>query len=134
MPTYTARCNKCEAVTEYVASIKDCQDCPGCNECGGETVKVILHAPKGYVLGKFEAFKSTVDGSVIRNSRELREHNLRNDVVSLADGYGDDKVKSGDFNKKKQAPTMPDLKQDLYEATQMINNGYRPTKEVQEDE
>jgi hypothetical protein len=30
----------------------------------------------------FDAFRSPVDGSLIRNGRDLREHNLRNNVVS----------------------------------------------------
>lgn len=34
----------------------------------------------------FEAFRSTVDGSLIRNRKELEEHNKRNGVV-LADEF-----------------------------------------------
>jgi hypothetical protein len=35
------------------------------------------------VVRHFEAFRSPVDGSIIRNHRELEEHNRRNNVVSV---------------------------------------------------
>lgn len=37
--------------------------------------------------GAFEPFRSNVDGTLIRNGRELREHNRRNNVV-LAEEFG----------------------------------------------
>ena len=132
MPTYTARCSECETVIEYVTSISNCLDCPPCG-CGGATTKVILQAPRGFVLGKFEAFRSTVDGTVITNQRALREHNRRNDVVSLSDGYSEEKIQSGDFNKKKQVAALPDVRQDLQEAVHMVQNGYKPTIEVHDE-
>ena len=36
-------------------------------------------------MGEFEAFVSPVDQTLIRNEREYREHNLRNNVVNAAE-------------------------------------------------
>lgn len=45
------------------------------------------------VKGKFDAYCSPVDGTVIRNAKDLEEHNKRNDVV-LMDEFGTDHWKS----------------------------------------
>ena len=37
------------------------------------------------VRGKFDSFVSPVDGSLIRNHRDLENHNKRNDVVNAAE-------------------------------------------------
>lgn len=37
------------------------------------------------IHGDIDAFKSVVDGSVISDRKQLREHNLRNNVVQTAD-------------------------------------------------
>ena len=39
----------------------------------------------GIIVRDFDAFKSPVDGSIIRNHRELQEHNRRNNVVSASE-------------------------------------------------
>ena len=41
------------------------------------------------VRGNFDAFHSPVDGSLIRNHRDLEEHNRRNNVVSSSE-FSDD--------------------------------------------
>lgn len=132
MPTYTAKCYKCDEVYDYVRSVDDRFNTPEC--CGAPTKKVILTAPLGYIMGKFEAFKSPVDGSVISSAHALREHNARNGVVSMADGYSEETILSGNFQKPKPKSSIPDMRQDLAEAVHMVNNGYKPTIEVQEDE
>jgi len=134
MPKYDAQCGKCLQIHEYVSTVAKCLDTPEC--CGQKTHKVILNAPRGYVLGKFDAFKSPVDGSIITGRRALEEHNRRNGVVSLADGYSDDKIRSGDFGKPSQAPKLDkkELVNDVAQAISMVRDGYKPTLEVLNDD
>ena len=47
-----------------------------------------------YVMGDIDAFVSPVDGSIISDRKQLREHNKRNNVVS-ADNF------SPEFQKRK---------------------------------
>ena len=42
-------------------------------------------ASSGISVSNFDAFVSPVDGALIRNARELREHNRRNNVVNTAE-------------------------------------------------
>lgn len=132
MPTYTAQCDACGITIDYMRSVSECMDTPKC--CGASTRKVILHAPLGYVMGRFSPFKSPVDGSTITGTRSLEEHNKRNGVVSLADGYSDEKVKSGDILPKRAASPKKDLSQDIAEACEKVKNGYKPTLEVLNDD
>jgi DNA-binding NarL/FixJ family response regulator len=93
-------------------------------------VKVILTAPKSFVKGNFEAFRSSVDGSVLRTQRDVQEHNKRNNVVCLGDGYDDATVRSGSFNKGASATmTKQDRVEDIKEAIQKLEQGYKPTLE-----
>jgi len=88
--------------------------------------KVILTAPKSFVKGKFEPFISTVDGSLITTQRDMDEHNRRNGVVNMADGYDDETIKSGNFQKKEEKLSKEELVADIAEATHMVQQGYRP--------
>lgn len=130
MPTYQAVCDKCGSYHEYHRKVKDCLDSPEC--CGEKTRKVILSAPMGVVFGRFEAFRSIVDGSIIRSTRELSEHNKRNNVVSLADGYDDTTVRKGNFGTQPKADPK-ELKHDVVEALKMVNAGYTPRRETHVD-
>jgi hypothetical protein len=88
-------------------------------------VKKVFSAPKGYVRGKFEPFKSTVDGTVIASHRDMQEHNKRNGVVCVADGYSDEKVRSGQITqavKKEKSDVAADLGQALIQ----VREGYKP--------
>jgi hypothetical protein len=100
-------------------------DTPEC--CGEKTLKVITRAPMGVVRGRFEPFKSPVDGSIISSIRDMAEHNKRNNVVSLADGYTDEVVRSGNFGEKPKADPK-DLKQDVVESFKMVSSGYTPER------
>lgn len=133
VPTYEAVCRDCEVATDYTRSVDDRMDTPTCVSCGEKMQKVIYSAPKGFVTGKFEAFKSHVDGSLITNHRELQEHNRRNNVVSMADGYSDETIKKGEFMKPEEKD-INDLKADIAEATAMVNQGYKPQTEVYTDD
>jgi len=58
------------------------------------------------IHGDIDAFKSVVDGSVISDRKQLREHNLRNDVVQTADLGGvspNVRTKAGWSHEVKQA-------------------------------
>jgi hypothetical protein len=99
---------------------------PAC-ACGGVADKVILSAPLGIVFGRFEAFVSPVDGSIIRTAREMREHNLRNNVVNLADGYDEKRILAGDYGKKEEL-SHAERKEDVAEAIGMLQQGYKPLR------
>jgi hypothetical protein len=78
----------------------------------------------------FEPFRSPVDGSVITNSRELSEHNKRNNVVPLHDGYDEAAVKKfteTDWQKPLDQERKQDLGQDMEKAIQKLEQGYKPT-------
>ena len=128
MPTYEALCS-CGAEAEYIRPVSGALDTPDCAFCGSKMEKIIRTAPTGYVRGNFEAFKSVVDGTIISGQKDLDEHNKRNNVVSLADGYSDDVVKAGSFGRKKVAETR-EVKSDLVEAYKMTREGYKPQTEV----
>ena len=97
--------------------------------------KVILTAPRGFVKGKFEPFKSTVDGTIITSRAGLDEHNKRNNVVCIADGYDEATILSGAYGKSAPEELDKDeLREDLLESLHIVNQGYKPTTEVQEDD
>ena len=130
MPKYEAQCAQCGDVAEYLRSISNRNDTPICH--GVPMTKGVFTAPKGFVFGKFDAFRSNVDGSLITSSRDLAEHNKRNNVVSMADGYSDETIRSGNFNKKEHKLDKAELKQDIAEALLAVKDGYRP--EVQHED
>lgn len=134
MPTYQAQCSECDCQFEYLAKVAQCLDVPECPLCGGCSRKVILSAPLGYVTGKFDAFVSMVDGSVVRNQRELSEHNRRNGVVNIQEGYTEDQVVKGDFGKKEVKPDKKEIIKDLVESVHQVKAGYKPKLEVQDDD
>ena len=131
MPTYQARCIRCCREYEYTSSIANCMTPPICpdNLCRGWGQKVILTAPRGFVTGKFEPFVSPVDGSVITCQRELREHNSRNGVVNIHDGYSEEAIMADGFGSKKvdKQKEVKELANDVGESIQMLNAGYKPT-------
>jgi S-adenosylmethionine synthetase len=128
-PLYEAEC-ECGVTCDYLRSIDNCEDTPDCSDCGLKMKKVIRSAPYGYVNNRFDAFKSNVDGSIIKSKRDLNDHNKRNNVISLADGYSDDAIKKGYATKPTQTNT---LKQDIGESIKMVSNGYKPQREVLND-
>lgn len=90
----------------------------------------------GFVKGNDSAFRSPVDGSIINSQRALREHNARNNVVNLHDGYDEATIVAGAFGNKGVANVKPDPKdiaKDIYEAYQRVDNGYKPVIGVDED-
>lgn len=132
MPVYQCVCRECEVSAEYLRPVSECMNTPECPTCGERMKKVILSAPMGFVTGKFEPFKSTVDGSLITNQRELQAHNSRNNVVSLADGYTTEELMT--IKPKEIEKSDPkSIAADIAEATQMVKSGYKPNIEVHDD-
>jgi len=119
---YEFECEDCGVVGEFVAEVKDYNNPPPCT-CGGKTKRVIITAPKGWMAGNFEPFQSTVDRSIIRGQKDLVEHNKRNNVVSLADGYTTEQL----MNHKGVPEQKPsDVKAEVAEAYTALKNGYKP--------
>ena len=100
-----------------------------CPECGRRLARVMT-APRLLNNTKpFEAFRSPVDGSIISCERELREHNKRNDVVNIHDGYDSKAVESftkKDYNAEFDKERRKDLKSDMATAVAKLNQGYKP--------
>lgn len=134
MAKYDAQCNNCDVQFEFSARIEFYNDPPECPLCSGPTRRVILAAPQGFVTGKFEAFRSPVDGSIVRSSRDLSEHNTRNGVVNIHDGYSEEKVIKGDFGQKKSTNNVKEVSEDVQQAIHDVTHGYKPIIQVQEDD
>lgn len=132
MPKFDCQCTRCGEVMEYVRPISERHRTPICPECDGKMELVILKPPEGFVKGRFEAFKSTVDGSIIRNSRDMEEHNRRNGVVNLSDGYDEEAILSGKCCEKPKKDAA-DLANDVGEAVRDINAGYKPKQDVYDE-
>ena len=72
------------------------------------------------VMGDIESFVSPVDGSVISDRRQLREHNKRNNVVSAdeftPEFYARKAKERADFYQGKRSPAeVLKSKQQIYE-------------------
>jgi hypothetical protein len=77
----------------------------------------------------FESFRSTVDGSLINSRRELAEHNRRNNVVNLHDGYDEAAVQAmtkKDYQKPLDDERGKDLHKDIEKAVAQCSDGYKP--------
>ncbi|QQM14871.1 hypothetical protein [Stenotrophomonas phage BUCT555] len=100
-----------------------------CPECGQRLRVKIVQQAKLTRTPSFEAFKSPVDGSIITSRRELAEHNRRNDVVNVHDGYDEAGVMgmiNKDFQKPLDEERRKDLDKDIATGIQMLNEGYIP--------
>lgn len=127
MPTYDAQCNNCDAQFEFRASVEQYREVPNCGLCGATARRVILHAPMGVVTGKFEPFVSMVDGSTIVCQNDLSEHNKRNNVVNLQDGYAEKDVVAGTFAKQSMDKvTKEEVAKDIQESIAEVTAGYKP--------
>lgn len=133
MPIYQAQCTNCDAQFDYRATVSACMDVPPCGLCNAPARKVILQAPVGYVTGKFEPFKSIVDGSIITTQNDLTEHNKRNNVVNIQDGYSEKQVLDGSFAKKEVKNEKQDIARDMLESVHDLNQGYKPTVGADDD-
>lgn len=134
MAKYDAQCNHCDTQFEFTARIEFYNDPPECPLCSGTTRRIILAAPQGFVKGKFDAYVSPVDMSVISTERDLIEHNKRNGVVQIQEGYSEDKVLKGDFGKPKPENNVKEVAEVVQEAIHDVTHGYKPTIGAEDDE
>lgn len=101
-----------------------------CASCGKRLRAKKVQQAKLTRTPSFEAFKSPVDGSVITNRRELAEHNRRNDVVNVHDGFDSaavDAMITKDYQKPLDDERRKDLQSDMEISLQRLNDGYVPT-------
>lgn len=133
MAKYDAQCANCETQFEYIAKIDNRNDVPPCPLCGALAARIMLQAPRGFVKGKFDAFMSPVDGTVINCAKELLEHNKRNGVVNIQEGYSEEKVLKGDFGNKKEEKNVKEVSSDITEAIHDVTHGYKPIIGVDDD-
>lgn len=137
MPLYNSACPACGAVHTYIRTVNARHQTPVCDCAGVKTELRVLRAP-GTVIRNFDAFRSTVDGTVISGDRALREHNARNGVVSLHDVYSDSELSADRIlsrqNESKASSVDDNLAADLYAAAQQVAAGYKPNVEVCDDE
>lgn len=71
-------------------------------------------------VNNFDAFVSPVDGALIRNPREYREHNIRNNVVNAAEfspEYYKEKAKEREavFTGQRPKEETLQIKREMYE-------------------
>lgn len=125
---YDAICMSCAHTYDYYRPVADRAMVPPCPECGGADVrKIILSVARGLVKGKFEPFKSQLDGSVITTERELQEHNKRNNVRLLGEGYSNEDILAGKCGKQGQDPIdKKDVAKDIVESIRRVEAGYKP--------
>lgn len=125
---YDAICMSCIDTYEYFSSLAERNNVPACPKCSGTDVrKIILTAPQGCVKGKFQPFKSQLDGSIITCNRELNEHNKRNNVCLLGEGYSNDDILNGKIGQEvPKAPSKKEIAQDVYDAIKQCEGGYKP--------
>ena len=128
---YGYRCDRCRVDYERVCSLADYEDDPEyvCPRCFGSTHQVLFKVLAVVGGGPFQAFRSPVDGSVIQSRRQLAEHNKRNNVVNIHDGYSEKAVMAM-TQKDYQAPLdkerAKDLHTDIEKAIAQCNDGYTP--------
>lgn len=134
MPTYHSECKSCGLLFEQVRKMADYKKTPACTSCGEPTVAAIVVPPQGFVKGKFDPFISPVDRTLISCQRDLDEHNKRNGVMNLHDGY-DEKALMDVVNKPR--PTVKidkkEIAADIIDAAREVEHGYKPTIGAQDD-
>lgn len=127
---YTYYCDHCQMRLERICSLANYESSPdmACVKCDRKARRTYT-APRIFTR-HFEPFKSPVDGTVITNAAELAEHNKRNNVVNLHDGYDEKAIKSfteRDWNATPEKERKQDLSMDMKEAIQKLEDGYKPT-------
>jgi hypothetical protein len=128
---YEYLCDRCDRHWDRVCSLAAYESnpdafCPYCDGVGRQ----VLSAPSLITGAKaFESFVSPVDGSLITNKRGLREHNKRNGVVNLHDGYDEKGVRrmtERNYQAELDKDNAADLKKDAEKSIEKLNNGYQP--------
>lgn len=123
--------NCCGQPRERVCSLAQYMEDPSyrCPDCGMLLPQIITPS-RLFTRKDFTPFRSPVDGSVISSYSELAEHNKRNNVVNVHDGYDDKAVKEfikKDWHTTPEKERMQDLNKDMEQAIQKLEEGYKPT-------
>lgn len=136
MPMYNSVCPACGAVHTYLRTVGERHSTPVCH-CATVTELRVLRAP-ATVIKNFDAFRSTVDGSIVSGDRSLREHNARNGVVPLQDVYSAEELRADTILARQSAAKATsvddNMAADLYAAAQQVAAGYKPNVEVCDDD
>lgn len=134
MPVYTSKCEDCGNIVEQARPVSLYKEYPRCPACHGATVCAILIPPQGFIKGKFDAFRSTVDGTVISTESELREHNKRNNVKSMSEGFTTEALMEM-TTKPRETPKVDkaEVKADIVEAIREVESGYKPLIGAQDE-
>lgn len=107
-----------------------------CSVCGLPVIRKISAPACLNNTREFQAFRSPVDGTIISSSSGLRNHNARNNVVNIHEGY-DEKSIAGvtkkDFQKPLDDERRKDLSKDLSLSINKLQNGYTPQPNPQGD-
>lgn len=127
---YPYKCPACGSNATRVCRLAEYEADPTFRcACGAQMVRRIT-APRFLNNTKpFESFKSPVDGSIITCERELREHNKRNNVVNIHEGYTEAELNDftkRDWHKPLEDERRKDLREDIDTAVQKLHEGYVP--------
>lgn len=111
-------------LSEYEADESYC--CPEC----GRSLRRVITAPR-YLnnTSEFKAFKSPVDGSIVSTQQSLREHNKRNGVTNIHDGYDEKALMAAtkrNYQKELDKERAADLALDMRHAINKCEQGYKP--------
>ncbi len=94
--------------------------------------------PPGGICRNMEAFKSHVDGSIVTNQAERREHNRRNDVIDVRE-WGNDSFCNLDAKKEREAHYLGTSVKErnsrqasIRESINKLEQGYKPHLQEQE--
>jgi hypothetical protein len=96
----------------------------------GRAVQRVISAPRFLNNTKeFKAFRSPVDGTIVSSEQGLRNHNARNNVVNVHDGYDEKSIIGAtkrNYQKELDVERSKDLSQDLKQAIHKVSDGYVP--------
>jgi predicted nucleic acid-binding Zn ribbon protein len=128
---YAYCCDHCDREVERICplAVYEANSAYDCPYCGGPTRQIICAPVVLAKSGEFQAFHSSVDGSLISSRRDLAEHNKRNNVVNLHDGYDEAGVQNmtkKDYQKPLDEERAKDLNKDIEKAIAQCTDGYKP--------
>jgi hypothetical protein len=78
------------------------------------------------ITGFFEPFQSPIDGSIIRDAKQLREHNRRHNVVSSAEFSPEHYESKRKEREHVSTEEKFKRKQELWEVWNRVEAGHRP--------
>lgn len=99
MPTYVARCSKCDTVQDFVRKVNDRDDTPIC--CDAPTARQLV-APQISAM-TFTGHKGfhTTDGAWIESGQDLHRYMKKNDLLSGSEGESEAKHQRANIEREK---------------------------------